>query len=145
MRSDYINDGYTEEGYIALVPGLHGELRFTFRPFLVEERSQVTAGLREVKAELHNRKYAIEAAKKVVAWNLTDSGGKAVEVKADNVYRLRPALFDRLIDIMLGMKPSDIDPLATPAKKDAAVEDQFAAALGNVTVGQLTEEAAEKN
>lgn len=144
-RSDYINDGYTEEGFVAAVPGLHGELRFTFRPFTVEERAQVTNGLRNVQPHLHNRKYAIEAAKKITAWSLRDGADKPVEVKADTVYAIRPALFDRLIDILLGYKPSDIDPQWAEAKKDEAVEDQFQAALAGTSIGQLAEEANEKN
>ena len=148
MRSDYINDGYTEEGFIAAVNTplrLHGELRFTYRPFTVEDRSQLTYGLRNVAPHLHNRKYAIEAAKKLVAWSLRDASDKPVEIKPETVYLIHPALFDRLIDILLGYKGSDIDPLWAESKKDEAVEDQFASALTGTAIGQLTEEANEKN
>ena len=40
-RADYFHDGYTQSALIAAVPRLHGALRFTYRPALIEERSQL--------------------------------------------------------------------------------------------------------
>ena len=34
------DDGYTEPGFITARPGLHGELRFTFRPILIQDQAK---------------------------------------------------------------------------------------------------------
>ena len=40
-RANYIDDGYTQPGFIAPSPLVYESLRFIFRPVLVGERSQL--------------------------------------------------------------------------------------------------------
>ncbi len=52
IAANYFHDGYTQSGFIAAVPRMHGELRFTYRPALVEERSQLSEAARQLKPHL---------------------------------------------------------------------------------------------
>lgn len=106
---DYIPDGYTEEGYIREVPGLHGPVRFTFRPMLVVQRAglfgQRTLSLPD---ELQDRRCADVLCAQLVSWSVTDSEGRPLAVTAENILRLKPALFQRILAIVSGVEPSDI-------------------------------------
>jgi hypothetical protein len=143
--ANYFHDGYTQSGFIAAVPLMHGSLRFTYRPALVEERSQLSEAAAALKSHLYDCQVAMFTAQKIVLWDLTDSEGREVAVSADALLRLQPGLFVKLHRIVLGWIPSDID-LAWPAKiEDRALDVETEAALTGRSVGELREEHDEKN
>lgn len=143
---DYIpNDGYTEEAYIEAAPGHHGEFRFTYRPFLVEERARLIAANNTVKPEEYERLCASEVAKKLTAWSLTDKGGRPVPITAGNVLRLKPRLNARLFGIVVGLEATDVDPRWGDAAKADAIETKLESALTATVPGDVREEADEKN
>lgn len=113
QHSDFIDDGYTEEGYIAAEDsGIHGPLEVSYRPILTAARDGVTKFLTRTPPDYDA--YA-EAAQKTVArnlsaWSLKDKSGNKVTISEANVRRLRPALFDKLWSLMGGMRASDKRP-----------------------------------
>lgn len=145
MRSDYINDGYTEEGFIAAVPGLHGELRFKYRPFLVEEEFVLSTAAEKMDPAKGHRAYVSAIAARLVEWSLADRNGKTVEIAAASVGKLCIPLWYRLKTIMRGLGPLDIDPSATDQQKEESADLALTAILEGKPIGQLTEEANEKN
>lgn len=118
--ASFIDDGYTEEGYIAGVAGIHGPLSFTYRPMLPETRDRllrsqqrdIAAGHKEARTEL---------AKHVQDWDLKDRKGNAVPKTAANIGQLRPLIQDKLFSIVAGQIASDVNPDKETADEDEPV------------------------
>jgi hypothetical protein len=115
---DFIDDGYTEEAYIAARAGFYGEHRFKYRPML----AKATAAMAE-KADrsldgsiADDRADAI--AKHLLLWDMRDSKGSLVPITAANLKRLKPTLFMRLFNLLAGYDPSDADPTAPDPAAD---------------------------
>jgi hypothetical protein len=123
-RSDFIDDGYNEPGYVAPhKDGLHGELHFVYRPMLPAEQSD-HGSIYETAGETPSngdRKWAAVLADKLVSWSLTDAKGGVVPISAGNLLKLRPALFHRLWPIVLGTRASDKGPQAPAAPEKQSV------------------------
>ena len=108
--TDFIDDGYTEDGYLAAEKGFHGELSFRFRPMLPEQRDgidQVTIKEGSVKG---CKAIATAIANKVSSWSLKNAKGEDVPITPANAGRLRPRLFDKLWAVIAGRMPSDPKP-----------------------------------
>ncbi len=119
MHSTHIpDDGYTEKGYIAKRPGLHGPVRFTFRPATILEHGQVTS---KEATDLGPEEYARNSAEFVVAklqeWSLLNGDRKALPIDCENVLTLKPAVFNRMFGIIAGWDASDIDPEWPPEER----------------------------
>lgn len=110
---NFIDDGYTQEGYIAGVVGLHGPLSFTYRPFLPETRDRLLKSQQRDNATGH-KEARDELAKAVQKWDLKDRTGRDVPKAAVNIGKLRPLLQDKLFSIVAGQIPSDKDPDIVP-------------------------------
>ncbi len=143
--ANYFHDGYTQCGFIAAVPMMHGSLRFTYRPALVEERSQLSDAAAALKSHLYDRQAAMFTAQRIVLWDLTDVEGDEVAVSAEALLRLQPGLFVKLHRIVLGWIPSDVDPAWSEDIQDRALDDETESALSGHSVGELREEHDEKN
>ena len=126
--SDFIDDGYTSDGYIAADEGVHGPLEFTYRPILPGQRDKVNQYLRRDPA---NYEAFHEAARKalagtkdtparLVSWSLKDRSDQPVPITEANVGRIRPRLFDKLWLVVIGELASDKRPGADgePTKVD---------------------------
>ena len=147
MRSmlNYIPDGYTQPGYIEAVAGLHGSLRFSYRPYTSEERAKTMLPINQASPDRRPTLYMQAIIKKLTAWDLVDQKEQALPISIATLRVLVPTLFDVLVDVVLGFRPSDVDPLWTADEQDenaAAVADSMA---NGVTVGQITEATDEKN
>lgn len=144
FRANYFHDGYSQDGYVAGVPLVHGALRFTYRPAMVEERSQLTDAARRLKSHLYDRHAAAFTAEKIIAWDLTDRD-RDVPVSAEALLRLQPELFVKLHRIVAGWLASDVDPSWPAEVRDGALEVELAAALEGRPVGDVQRERDEKN
>lgn len=111
MPSLFITDGYTEDGYIAGVPGVMPALRFRFRPATSLERGMVADAARGDAKQYHQTLSEV-IAKHLVSWDAE------VEISTKYVEILKPAAFDVLGNIVLGYRASDIDPNWSQTKKD---------------------------
>lgn len=123
MDMVFIDDGYTQDGYIAEVAGIHGPLEFTFRPMLVETRDKLDRGFLQGSADSHKAARE-EIARRLVKWSLDK------EHSAANIGRLRPPVFDKLYAIVSGRIASDLKSDAqahqvesTPADQEAALKN----------------------
>jgi hypothetical protein len=144
-RADYFHDGYTERAWIAAVPGLHGALRFSYRPALIEERSQLYDAAGQLNAHGFDCHVARFLAQKIVAWDLVDAHGQPVPTAAETLLRIQPELFIKLNQIILGVTASDIDPNWPAETRDRLLDETAQAALAGRTIGEIREENDEKN
>lgn len=143
-RCDFIpDDGYTFDGYIAPVDGLHGELRFSYRPFVAAEKSTLQ---HKVKMAADPTLYYADAvAARLTAWSLVGPKGEGVLITPAAMRRVNPPLLDKLLNIVLGIDPSDIDPAWSEAAKNETAAAGAIAAETGVTAGTIMEQQAEKN
>ncbi len=130
--SNFINDGYERSGYFRATTGSNpggavhtDEVRFTYRPMMVEERSRIIDESNKYsKNEDIEKLVARYLAPKIVAWDIKDSFGKPVEVSVRNLLRLEYSLFSRLASVILYRKESgDVDPLADKSTQDEQASD----------------------
>lgn len=136
------DDGYTEKGYIAKRPGLHGPVRFTFRPASILEHGQVTSKeATELGAEEYNRNSAEFVVAKLQEWSLLNGEQKALAIDFENVWKLKPAVFNRMFGIIAGWDPSDIDPEWPPAERREASELAKQAKSSGAAFGTVKAEA----
>ena len=138
-------DGYTEPGYIRAEEGLHGELRFSFRPILVEQQAPLVVSLETMKPVEKVRRIAQVIAEQVNQWSLTDAQGDPVPVTEKTTRRLKFSVFYRLWGIVLGTEPTDIDPEWSQEHTDEERCLQSRAAESETPVGQVKEETHRGN
>lgn len=141
------NDGYTEQGYIAARPGLHPAVRFRYRPSTQEEWAALQteiAGAKKGQGVALNARYI---ARKLVAWDLKDDKGDLVPRSATQVARLKPALFEVLYGIVIGMIPSDRDPdeQKTQEQGEQSTAELLAAFDAEQSVAEVRQANDEKN
>lgn len=107
-----IRDGFTQRGYVKAVEGLHGELKFNFRPMLPEEVEELEA-LRDTanqnNASKIRSKIGEELAKRLTSWSVQFED-KPAEISPLNVRSLRTSLQTKVYNIVAGFAPTDIDP-----------------------------------
>jgi len=109
----FIPDGYTRDGFIAATE-FHPDVRFTYRPSTVIQRTVVNGLIRIEHAKgtetglAKTEELAAElVASHVVTWDIVDPDGAEVEVTADNVLQNEPHLFNRMYLIIMGESVSD--------------------------------------
>lgn len=139
------DDGYTEKGFIKATPGLHGDLRFEYRPFLVGPRSKLLRELESLAQEKQDAILAMTFVDRLTEWDLKDQEGNPVPVTLDKARRLKPSLFYRLWAILLGTDASDLDPEWDNEETADLLESEVEANEGPAPIGVRQEIAAEKN
>ena len=110
---NFIEDGYTEDGYLAAEKGLHGDLSFKFRPLLPEQRDAIDEVTLKQGASKGVKAICGALADRVQSWDVKDSKGGDVPIKPESFGKLRPRLFDKLWAVVAGRYPSDVKPDAT--------------------------------
>src|SRR5262249_22228143 len=100
----FINDGQAQGAYVAPVRGLYAECRFRHRPLPVEELDVYLAGVAKLSAAEVDRKAARLLTERIEGWDYDRPPS------AENLLRLRPQLFARVLGIVLGTSASDDDP-----------------------------------
>lgn len=107
-KSPIIRDGFTQEAYIAERPGLHGELRFSYRPMLPESVDDIEAHRSTKKGSEDTKLVAAAVADRIV--RLEDGVGTEIEPTVESVRRLRYGILYKVYNIIAGFEPSDLDP-----------------------------------
>ena len=148
QRLDVIpDDGYTEPGYIKAMSGVHGEIRFSYRPMLIQEQSKATAEAAEAgrgKPDRYDRVCAEKLAKHLLSWSITGPHGEPLAIEVNTLLRVKPMAFLRLWSIVLGTQASDIDPeWSEEVQAEKFAEQQ--ADDGPAPLGQQRAEQDEKN
>lgn len=104
MSGLYIADGYTCSKTIAAVPGLHGEARVVYRPALNPARRE-----HQRAAMLSAEAYA-KADVDLIHKHVISISGETIQgnpAAKDKLTQLKPALFVKLIDLVLSYEPAD--------------------------------------
>ena len=108
-----IEDGFTQDGFVQSVEGLHGEMRFRFRPMLPED-VEVLEVMREREGERDPKavrvKLAKEMAARITAWDQMLKSNAPAPVSETVIRRLKPALQAKMYNIIAGIRPTDLDP-----------------------------------
>lgn len=109
----FIDDGYSEQGHIAALAGVHGPLDFVYRPMIHADK--------EAYYELAKRPgvsptaaIAESVAAHVRQWSL------ARPIAVEQVVRLRPRLLERLFYIVMGEIASDLPGAVAGRQQEAS-------------------------
>ena len=102
----FIEDGYSRQATILAAPGLHPALSFRFRPALAAVRMDNMAA-----RDLNGTEQALRTGKileaHIESWDAKLRDGSAAPIKAQQLTRLQPALFAKVLDVVLGYAPAD--------------------------------------
>ena len=102
--SAVIEDGYTRDAYLAGVPFTTPAVRFSYRPPMVRDLAIIRRGISQAMASQMPTIQAQAMVKYLVKWDLN------VDLKMDALLKLAPEIFDGVSGILLGLRPTDIDP-----------------------------------
>lgn len=110
----YIPDGYTRPGYFAAVPGIHGPVRFEFRPFTYEQNVKMYQGFTALDPDKQIDRVSRALAKQIVSWDVKNpKGGQPIPCNQPASYRrAAPSFVRRLLDVVSGADGGDPDPKA---------------------------------
>ena len=140
------DDGWTFRGFIEAVPNLNPDIRFTYRPCVPEERSDIVEKLADKPAKIQDQLLARALAARIKSWDIKDQTGALAPVTADFMRRLQFPLFDRLTGIVIyGNRISDTDPQWTDDERRDEDEAELEAALTGTPVTDATVDQAAKN
>ena len=113
MKTGFIPDGYTAEGFCAetdFYPAVH----FQYRPCVGTEHygfnAQQVALFKSEKpkdSEQARKNIATLLAKHLVSWDLLSPDGNPVEISLANLLRVEPNLSAKLYGIVMGYEPND--------------------------------------
>lgn len=128
------SDGYTFPAYIQGIPGLHNEIRFSFRPTPMEERGVIMDVFRSLGEGKSSDYIAELLAAKIVSWDITMLGPEKVRIPMpitkDRIRRLRPAIWLRMVSIVIwGTDGGDIDPKLETDEQLSEAEQQIRAII----------------
>ena len=138
-------DGYIEPGYLDAIPGLHGEFRFSFRPLTEMEQGVFVDGTKDMPTKTRSVKMYDLIASRIASWEHRDDTGEPVAICSKSVSQLKPAIVGALYGIVLGTRPSDIDPLWEQEVQQETADAALTALLEGRTVGDVAAERDEKN
>ena len=110
MGSNLIRDGYTMQGFIAPMPGLHCGMSFEFRPMLSREVYALDGRLQKATLEQRHAMLAAMLAKQLVSWSEEQPDGQPWPINEATVSCLPFTLFHRLTDIVRMLAASDLVP-----------------------------------
>lgn len=117
--SAFIDDAYTETGFIPEVDRLYPSITFDFRPMTVAEWMQYVHEADVLKLNEVQANQSKLIASHLVKWNLRDRSGNIVPINPQTMQKLKPQLSSKLFKIVSGQEPSEsvpVDPEASDAK-----------------------------
>jgi len=138
---DFIEDGYTEDGYLEAIEGLRNAVRFKYRPAGHLRREAVMDSLKNKPAKDYCRIIHQLLLDTVLEWDIADGNGGTLPLNMAWITKLRPVIIEGMYGIVLGLRASDPDP-QNPGN-DA--EELASSAEDGASVGAHREEASAKN
>lgn len=105
----FIDDGYTQDGYIAALADCYPALAFRYRPALDSERIELGRRTRDVSVEEEFKATREFLLRKLISWEAVGPAG-AVALDDKHLRGLHHGLTDRLINIVCGWAASDPTP-----------------------------------
>lgn len=115
--ANFINDGYTIDGFISGVPGLTDDFGFKFRPSTAHENQVVQGewGRADNDGERFSAATAKFLLKHLVSWDGKWPDGSPVPLTIENLGKMRGRLRVALVDIVQGIRVPDDRPAAAAA------------------------------
>lgn len=107
MTCAFIDDGYTESATLAEIPGVIPAIRFDFRPLMSSELGEFLHSAEKMTEPEARREVAKRIASKITDWDLRDKQGAKVEIKSENVLKLKPPAFIGLWEIIQSKQSGD--------------------------------------
>lgn len=147
MPQSLIYDGYTQPGYIAEAKGLHGSVRFRFRPMISEQTDTFARDEFKRRPPLEAAVIIAAATKEqIVEWDVFGKDGRTAAVSVANIRALPSPIFNRLFNIIAGYSPSDVEHgLDVDEGGDDYAKRLLESAAAGKPVGQVQREADAKN
>lgn len=122
-----INDGYTEKAYLSEVAGIHPEVRFKFRPMLIERFLDMEEAFqREKSLKVKRQISATYLEEQLVEWDLRDDKDQVVSIKAPLLIRLKPLLYNKIFAIVVGDAATEQDPTWDDEERTEDVKKRLA-------------------
>ncbi len=116
----YIEDGYTEEGYMKELPHVHQACKFKYRPLLPATVRTTMHKWSEITGEEKTERINNTLVDHLVSWDLTHNKN-ILPIKAETFMRLRQPFVDRLFNIVTSSDLSD-EEIKDKQEKDEADE-----------------------
>ncbi|WP_417390218.1 hypothetical protein [Gimesia sp.] len=104
----YIDDGYSEEGFIKEVPGIHQACRFKYRPIMPGEYREALHHWSEISAAEKSTRINETIVKLLESWDL-EFKSKILPIDVATLERLKQPFVDRLFNVVTGSDISDKD------------------------------------
>lgn len=107
MLSAFIDDGYTEDGFVAAIDRLMPAIKFTFRPLTRDELAAFSAQHKNADERGYAKGVAAALAKHITEWDVAKPDGTSVPATPENISKLKPEAFRRLHEIVFGAGITD--------------------------------------
>jgi len=114
----YIEDGYTEVGFMKEVSGVHQACRFSFRPVLATSVRSTLDRWSEIAPELKSSRINNLIKDHVTEWDLTHNGN-ILPITIETLERLKQPFVDRMFNIITYSDSSDASDSARQREEDA--------------------------
>lgn len=103
----FIDDGYTEDGYIVEEPGLYPAVRFRFRPMLATEYGAMLVTLVTNQFPKIRKDMAEAVSQRVKEWDVVDRHNQPVLISTANLLKIKDPLLAKLFRIVSCQEASD--------------------------------------
>lgn len=114
----YIEDGYSDSGFMKEVPGIYQACRFRFRPVLATEVRTVLDGWSSISPEVKSERIYRLIEKHVEEWDLNHKG-RLLPINSEVLERLKQPFVDRLFNIITYSDLSDEETKAVIDRTEA--------------------------
>lgn len=104
MTCAFIDDGYTEEATLPEITGVTPPIRFSFRPLTSGELGEFIHAIDKMTEVEARRETARRMAAKIVNWDIRNARGELVDIKPENIQRLKQPAFAGMWEIVQGRK-----------------------------------------
>ncbi len=107
------DDGYTLDAYIQGVPRVHNQQWIAYRPTYITDRALLLEANRKLDEKRFTEHLSEWAAKHLVSWTIQQKIGDALvsmPITAENIQKLKPQLWTRIIGIVCWGEGGDQDP-----------------------------------
>jgi len=102
----YIDDGYTEQGYLQEVRGIHQACRFTYRPVMPGDMRETLHHWAEISATEKTERIYETLRKHLIKWDF-EYDKKILPIEVVTLERLKQPFVDRIFNIITCSDISD--------------------------------------
>ncbi len=119
----FIPDGYTFDGYVAPVAGLHAGLTWKYRPLTTDDVDEMVEARKDKKPTAANEHTRTVLAGRISAWDLKGPDRAAVPVSVAGLKGMHRLLFYRVQSVMMGTDISNARPGTEAAEQETLADE----------------------